>query len=77
MNCTPPFQSSEKGVNRLAAPCAHAAEMERKEGVAFLLRHYFLLMLSSKAWNSPSPSGEKEIKHWKKPQALHTIPIGF
>ena len=77
MNRTPPFQTLEKGVYRLAAPYAQTAEMKRKEGVVFSWRRDLFLFWSSKAWNSRSPSGEKEINYWKKPQALHTIPIGF
>ena len=77
MNRTHPFQPLEKGVYRLTAPYAQTAKMKRKEGVVFLLRCCFFLFWISKAWNSPSPSGEKEINYWKKPQALHIIPIGF
>ena len=77
MNRTHPFQTLEKGVYRLTAPYAQTAKMKRKKGIVYSLGCWFFLFWSSKAWNSLSMPGEKEIKYWKKLQALHTIPIGF
>jgi len=77
MNRTRPFQALEKGVYRLAAPYVQTAKMKKKEGVVCSLGYRFFLILRSKAWNSLSMHGEKEINYWQKPQALHTIPIGF
>jgi len=77
MNRSSPFQGSEKGAYRLTAPCALMAEMKRKAGIVFSWSLCFLLFWGSTAWNPLSRPREKEINNWKKPQALHTIPIGF